>query len=555
MKQAAAFTRLDPVDESEVERVSSSPIFDDLRSDIVAMPSDVARLPNLETASLTLRGHPRHVRPVAVLAVLCVVGLIAGILVFAGGRSAPHAPTTGRQSSPSLPRAVRGGNDHVLTGTWKLMDDALSGTWQQNTTGGPPPGYLTCPSPSACYAMSGQYASPDAGSPLLSESLYVSTDAGASWARLPMPQGFDPTSPLACSEASDCAVGGTDDGQQVFVATTDGGRTFVTTPLPSGLGHLDTLSCPSPAYCAGLAADSEFLAVGTTHPTFLATSDGGKTFSDRPIIAGDSMGSLSCSSSKDCTAVGWNDALGPNDATAGVAARTTNGGRSWSVGTLPAGFGISSNSQLSCADGSHCSVIGLINITVQNAPQCASILQQHPGLAPSTTTTPTSSPSPAVQRIAQIESAAANSANQKDTNSFSCSPNGDTLVSDIASTTDGGISWTPDPLPADVPQPQLGGLSCPTDNECWATGSEAVPQQVGTSENEGSSVVLGTTDGGSTWSKATFNVPNGAPNYYDQSYLSIGWIACPSGGVCVALGAGAQSAPSVPTYSFTVPSG
>jgi photosystem II stability/assembly factor-like uncharacterized protein len=158
-----------------------------------------------------------------------------------------------------------------------------------------------------------------------------------------------------------------------------------------------------------------------------------------------------------------------------------------------------------------------------------------------------------VQRIAQIESAAANDAKQQETNSFSCSPNGSTLVSDIASTTDGGLSWVPDQLPDDVPQPQLGGISCPTDKECWATGSDAVPQQVGTSDNGGSSVVLGTTDGGSMWSRVTFSVPAAAPNYFGQSYLSIGWIDCASADVCVALGVGAQSAPSVPTYSLTVP--
>ena len=68
-------------------------------------------------------------------------------------------------------------------------------------------------------------------------------------------------------------------------------------------------------------------------------------------------------------------------------------------------------------------------------------------------------------------------------------------------------------------------------------------------------MVLGTTDDGSTWSRVTFSVPAGAPNYDGQSYLSIGAIDCPSAGVCVALGVGAQSSPSVPTYSLTVPPG
>jgi photosystem II stability/assembly factor-like uncharacterized protein len=247
--------------------------------------------------------------------------------------------------------------------------------------------------------------------------------------------------------------------------------------------------------------------------------------------------------------------MGSNDPTAGVAAKTTDGGHTWTARTLPAGFGISSLTQLSCADALHCSVTGLINAAVQNPPQCASTPQRPESAAPTTTTTSSIPPSPAVERIAQTESAAATSANQKVTNGFSCNSSGMLLVGDIASTTDGGLSWTPDPLPADVPQPQFSGLSCPTDSECWATGSEAVPVHIGNTFDGGSSMVLGTTDGGSSWSRVTFSVPAGAPNYDGQSYLSIGFINCPSAGVCVALGVGAQSSPSIPTYSFTVPAG
>ena len=313
MKRTEAFARLDPVDAPEVVRVSSSPVFDDLCSDIMATPPGILDPVDDGAASLRLHDHTRHMRPVAAFAVICVIAIVAGTLVLVGGMGAPHGPTTTqRQAGRPVSGGVRGGTAHVLSGTWRLMDDALSGTWQQNTTGGPPPGYLSCPGPSTCYAMSGQYASPKAGSPLLSESLYVSTDVGATWTQLPMPQGFAPTSPLACGGVSDCAAGGTDNGQPVLVTTNDGGHTFAIAALPAGVGHLDTLSCPSPGFCAGLAASSEFLSIGTTKATFLSTSDGGKTFSDRPILAGDSMGSLTCSSSIDCTAVGWNDGRAPS---------------------------------------------------------------------------------------------------------------------------------------------------------------------------------------------------------------------------------------------------
>ena len=68
--------------------------------------------------------------------------------------------------------------------------------------------------------------------------------------------------------------------------------------------------------------------------------------------------------------------------------------------------------------------------------------------------------------------------------------------------------------------------------------------------NGGQPILLGTTDGGATWSDVTFSVPEGAPDAYSQSYLSLGGISCPSAGSCVALGDAAQSAPSSPVYSF-----
>ncbi len=530
---------IDPIDALEVERAASSPAFEELRRDILATdPRASGSEPGVK-AAIVLAPASRRPRLAVAFAVAAVVVVIAGLLML------------GETGNRGKERTV----EPSKTGTWKLADDVLSGTWQQYTSG-PPPGTLSCPTTSTCYTMSGQYASPKAGSPLLSESVYVSTDAGATWAAFPMPQGFAPTSSIACSGASDCAAGGTNNGQPVLATTTDGGRTWTLAPLPPGVGHLDTLTCPSSNFCAGLAADSEFLQIGTTDATFLATSDNGKTFTDKPILTGDSMQSLTCSSSLGCTAVGWNDVLGPNDLTAGVTARTTDGGKTWTPGALPAGLGVNSSSQLSCPDASHCSMTGTIAISVQNPPQCTSALPQ-PFSGGTSPTIPPSPQSPAVQAIAQAESLAASNENLKGAGSgggFSCGPVGQpTYIGAIASTQDGGLSWTPDPLPAAVPQPIFGDLSCPTVKQCWATGYDAVPEQVGTSHNGGSPMLLGTTDGGSTWSNVTFSVPQGAPNYYGQGYLSMGWISCPSAGICVALGTGAQSAPSVPTYSLVVP--
>jgi hypothetical protein len=379
----------------------------------------------------------------------------------------------------------------------------------------------------------------------------VSSDLGSTWSVLPMPHGFASTSPISCGSASVCAAGGTYDGYSVLAITHDAGHSFIIAPLPKGVGSLNRLTCPTANYCAGLASHG---IPGATpiDATFLSTSNGGSSFSDSPILTGDSMLSLSCSSSLDCTTVGTNDALGLNDPTAGVAARTTDGGDTWVAGTFPAGFGIDNFSSLSCADALHCSVDGNISITVVNPPQCGS---PPPG---TTTTTPLAAQSPAVRAISRAEEQAAAAGiakeSQSKTNGYSCRSGGEDLVGDISSTNDGGLSWTPDPMPADVPQPQFSDLSCTTDSQCWAVGSDAVPQQIGNTFDESSSMLLGTTDGGATWSRVTFSVPTNAPNYDGQSYLSIGSIDCPSAGVCAANGVTAQSSPSAPFYSLIAPS-
>jgi hypothetical protein len=139
--------------------------------------------------------------------------------------------------------------------------------------------------------------------------------------------------------------------------------------------------------------------------------------------------------------------------------------------------------------------------------------------------------------------------------SFSCLSGADyMIISDIVSTSDGGRVWTPELLPSNVPQPQLSGISCPSDTECWVSGSNAIPQKVGTGYDGGSSVLLGTTDAGVTWSRVLFSVPGGAPNYEGQAFESAAFISCPSADDCAANGGGAQSAPHAQIYTLRIPS-
>lgn len=478
---------------------------------------------------------------IAVTVIMVVIATVS-FLSRGGGLSSPITSTW--QPGHSMPLDLK---SHSRHGTWVLADDVLTGTWQQNVSG-PPPGYFTCPDTSTCFAMSGSYANTEVSAPT-SESLYASTDFGLTWTDFPMPSGFLSTSALSCSDATDCAAGGTYNSQPVLVTTSDGGHSFVIDPLPAGVGTIYSLSCPSSQFCAGLVSENADPNLVPEDATLLTTSDGGVQFSDSPIIAGDSMEQIACSSDVACTTIGVSDALGIN----GVSAVTTNGGQTWSMGAFPVGFGVDYNSQISCTDAQHCSAIGNIEMRIANPPACETI---NPPLPPSTPTTPPEQ-SPAVAAISKLEYRYAIAAYQGASSKVAACEsggNGETLITDIASTSDGGRTWTPELLPSDVPQPQLSGISCPSDGECWASGSAAIPQQIGTGYDAGSSVLLGTTNGGTSWSKVIFSVPSGSPNFDGQAFLSAAFISCPSVNDCAANGSGAQSAPGAPIYTLRVPS-
>lgn len=496
--------------------------------------------------SHSLRLRRRHILLV-IFAVIVIVVAAVSLLFTGSGLTSPI--TTAWQPGHAVPIGSGRSTSHSLHGTWVLLDDVLTGTWQQDVSG-PPPGYFTCPDTSTCFAMSGNYPNTEVSA--RSDSLYASNDFGSTWTDFPMPSGFLSTTALVCSDATDCAAGGTYNSQPVLVKTSDGGHSFAIDPLPAAVGTIYSLSCPSSQFCAGLVSKNADANLVPEDATLLTTSDGGVQFSDSSIVAGDSMEQIACPSDVDCTTIGVGDAQGINDWTSGVSAVTTDGGLTWSAGMFPVGFGVNYLSKISCADAQHCSAIGNIEMPIANSPACATI---KPSLPPSSPGTPPEQ-SPAVAAISKLEYQYAMAAYRGASSKIvTCQSggNGETEITDIASTSNGGRTWTPEPLPSDVPQPQLTGISCPSDSECWASGSTAIPERVGSGYNAGSSVLLGTTDDGASWSMVIFSVPSGSPNFNGQSFLSAGFISCPSVNDCAANGSGAQSAPSAPIYTLRVP--
>ncbi|MDA8312140.1 MAG: hypothetical protein M0Z46_16345 [Actinomycetota bacterium] len=542
----------DPVDRRAVERALSHAVFDELFDQLVADPVERSVEPVM-VRRFPPRRSARRRWPVLVAvaaAVVVVLSTLAGVGVLGGGGLGRSFTTSWKAARPFVHASSRGAT--TRRGTWRLVDDLLTGSWQQNVYG-PPPGQFSCSPAGACYVLAGKYLSASAAAPV-SESLYVTTDDGATWTVLPLPSGFLTTTPLECSGAQWCAAGGSYDGQPVLAVTRDGGHAFTIDPLPTGVGTLRSLSCPSTGVCAGLVA------TGHTPPsdaTLLVTDDGGSTFHDEPIVAGDSMIDLACASSRVCTVVGSTGASVDTRVPVGVSAVTTNQGRTWTSRSLPTGFGINADStSLACADAQHCFVTGSIPIPVHNPAKCASMPNRFKTPPPGTHGMPAMSPQ--VAAISKVETklaAAAAAKEQVTTGVTSCTNGRVTTVADVASSSDGGLTWTPEMLPSDVPKPRLDGLSCPTATECWAAGTELVREQVGKTTDMSSPVLIGTTDGGSTWSKVVFSVPATAPDTTGQSYISMGSVTCPTTRVCLARGGAAEGSGYAAVYSLVVPGG
>jgi hypothetical protein len=517
-----ALRAADPVRRIDIGELIAHPVFSDLAEAIVTGEFEVKDellesddiLPRTGTSRQRL-DRTKRPRLTMLLTVAAALVLLAAGLTFgldSGGRHPADSLLNGAQITPwraarllpvtLRPSASQGSN------SWQLVSLVVDQGWQVNTSG-PPPSQLACPTVTACYALAVRYASPNAGARPESVSLYVSSDLGTTWSVLPMPTGFLPTSQLSCPTAQACAVGGTQGGQPAFAMTTDAGHQWRVVSM-SGADSLQKVACSSPDVCVGVMGHQ-----GQPNSTswIVRTDDGGTSWTPATLPISGTVLSLSCPTDQVCVAVGYPGAF--RDTAAGFVLKSDDGGQSWTPGSLPQNFGFAPVlTAISCADASSCMAIG--DTSVPNPRKCQG-------------TPPYVSPPAGFN---------------------SCSTDLTALISTVVASSDGGITWHLRPLPADIPIPQLFSLSCASATVCWTAGQEAVPEVVGNAHNDGSPVMVGTTDSGLSWSKATFVIPPDAPNYLGQSFLGIGDISCPSTSACLALGGGAQSAPSTPIYRY-----
>lgn len=472
MRQEEAFRRLDPVDISQVELVSSSPVFDELRRAIVAKSPDTDVPWQNDTESFRFQRGPRYRRPVIALAVAAAVAVP---LLFVTGSPAPQTTK----------------NTSVLThGKWRLTGYYEPPGWKESGLGGAY-GPMTCPSANDCYLVSGQPTLNTPGQPIVTlYGLSVSHDEGVTWSGLPIQGVSSFTTALQCPglDGQVCLAGGMRGATPVLLTTKDGGQSWTFTNLPQDAGHLSNLACTSASHCVGVftASQSIFNMNGNAE----VTDDAGATWSPA-ITEGALLDTLTCTGTT-CISYGTVPSTAPGGPQTYATFYSNDSGASWKMATVPAGFTLTAyEDQVSCGSRSVCWAIGVITPAGLGAGTGALAESSNGG---ATWVIEQNRTGP--QGGSAISCPTANDCwvggggNPSDTGTpgsveVKVNANGTVSLPEAASrpvvwhTSDGGSTWSltditlPPTFPAGTSPSSLlgiGQLTCPTENACVAIG-------------------------------------------------------------------------------------
>lgn len=495
------------VDDARLAILTSRPAVEALFGTITAEPSTCVPVRQERGCRLPRRSPQFQRRAVGAL-VVAVAGAMVLLLGILGviGSSGPvraHATTTG----------------------WKLAGYVTG--WTENTTA-LDRGGLSCPDTTTCYVTGPSGTVTSGWAPI--NSLWVSRDSGASWnGPNLLPSGITFTTPLVCSTEDDCLAGGRPPAMAggasaaLVLHTSDGGRTWSQSPLPSGVGLLSAISCPSSTTCFGLADSAAVASAlgiepqygpGAQPTRFLATTDGGQTWSASPLPANDTIRVLDCPTPTTCVAGGEEYPTVPTESASptGVVLTTADGGGTWTSSTSSAG--LSEPTALACPTASDCYAIGSTTATVPTpADSCT------PGKASCTT------PAGSTARVVR--------------------------TSEFYRSSDGGTTWESVPFPTSPSAVDVFQLTCPTASQCWVSGQGWASGHEGLAENSPtvSPVVLTTNNDGTTW--ATMTPPDvTTSDNITPTTPALAALQCPASDDCVALTMGVP-AWHVPALIFT----
>jgi photosystem II stability/assembly factor-like uncharacterized protein len=438
---------------------------------------------------------------IVVVAASVVVVVAAASVAFALIPASPTVDTAAARLLTIPPSKATPPAPAAAPGPWGLVSYVTDSSWHVDPAGPvQDAGALACPTSTTCYVVSGISDINPADPPVPGTVLNVTENSGVSWAQYRMPAGMGLTSALSCpsGDGQHCLAGGTDNGSPALLMTPDGGAHWADTLLPASDGSPTQLSCVSLTECTGIFTtpvnplsfgktvneNNEIFLGGTLSGSVYSTGDGGLTWQQADLPTDDVPQSVSCTSGRCAVIAATPTQTVSGHITRGAVFSSGDEGRTWQLGALPSGFGVvwSGPSQVDCVTASTCWATGT---AVAADPEFAT---------------------------------------------------GTALVSVVASSDDGGLTWRIHPIPADVSDPRLYSISCPTAQQCWLggwNGSDSVTLS-------STSVILSTGDGGTSWNEDSLDVGSGA---------FVGAISCPVVNVCVGLGGVNSGSGRVSVYS------
>lgn len=438
-----------------------------------------------------------------------------------------------------------GTTDCIATGdkgSLQSTDGGLDWTYDPSPGSTVSLGYVSCGAATACVGVGYSYD----GGPL-SGVVYATADLGQSWTSQTIPAGDDDLSSVSCPSASSCFVS----GSSGIIATKNGGAKWKAQPA-AGAG---AVSCSSAQSC-----------VVASSATISYTTDGGSTWNAGAVTVGNgTFRSVSCApTTGDCAAVASFANDDQNTEIQGEIFASTDGGATWTAQSPPVGVGPLSG--VASATATTCTAVGGTFVLHTTDSDASWSLQAPPSstyslsavACPSKKTCLAIQEAPGSPQIAETSDGGSSWISEPvpsgvlTLSAIACWSANDCIVVGqheanvsgklhglLALTTDGGSSWTVEPVPGSVLS--LSGVACASSQLCVAVGKA---QTTATTP----AVALRSTNGGVGWSLTT--VPSKTPALVAAS--------CGSAASCAAIGSdtiigttdaaavwNAQSAPTV----------
>jgi len=361
-------------------------------------------------------------------------------------------------------RTVAGSSTHT---TWRLVSEvsAASSSWRALS----PSGYkqtfsLVCPNDTTCYADS------------IGGQLEYTHDGGSTWQRASSIGTATLLTRISCVDAWDCDVLADNAGRESkFFTTTDGGQSWTshhgpTVPNPSKNSVTnDVMSCTTISSCVVIAYQGD--SSGSFSAAF-TTSDGGASWSQGTLPSLPSgqflPTGLSCSGTT-CVAVGATGVYGGAsqgvDLNGGYAYTSDDDGATWSASSAPPR---TLTWSLTCPDAADCyaSTAGAMYQTTDGGQAWSRV---------STSGLPGPSGSSSRWSFLAMSCASSSSCWLSGASKLPASPASERAFFSIgqaqgllASTADGGATWALSKAPAGVGG--VADVTCPDTTTCFALG-------------------------------------------------------------------------------------